>query len=121
MAMTVIGRPVNGISINPELEFLLDEDGVVRYFEGIGKAQEFLKKQGYSTEEMSFFTFMESCGVCRRCGAPLFRSLLPEYAYQCFSCDEDFYAFEQGDPEDQQKASSFDEGSSVTENEGVAL
>lgn len=33
-----------------------------------------------------------------RCsGEPLFRSVMREhgYAYQCFGCDEDFYAFEQ--------------------------
>lgn len=31
---------------------------------------------------------------CPRCGRPLFKSYLPEYAYQCFECDEDFYGFE---------------------------
>lgn len=31
---------------------------------------------------------------CRRCGGPLFESDLPDYAFQCFTCDEDFYSFE---------------------------
>jgi len=37
---------------------------------------------------------------CRRCGGSVYKSDLPEYAYQCFTCDEDFYSFEvelQGD------------------------
>ena len=40
-------------------------------------------------------TIMESCGICRRCGSPLFKSLADGYTYQCFTCDEDFYKFEQ--------------------------
>jgi len=31
---------------------------------------------------------------CRRCGGPLYKSELPQYAYQCFFCDEDFFSFE---------------------------
>jgi len=31
---------------------------------------------------------------CRRCGGPVYKSDLPEYVYQCFTCDEDFYGFE---------------------------
>ncbi len=93
--MVGIGRPVNGISINPGLEFLLDDGGAVRYFKGMDAVMAFLKENGFTDEDMPSFTFLESCGTCRRCGAPLFKSLLPEYAYQCFGCDEDFYAFEQ--------------------------
>lgn len=96
--MIVVGQPVNGISINHELEFLLNDEGSVKNFECIEAAQAFLKKHGYEDEDMSSFKFMESCGVCRRCGSPLFKSLLPEYSYHCFNCDEDFYAFEQEMP-----------------------
>lgn len=32
--------------------------------------------------------------VCRRCGSPVYESDNPEYRYQCFGCDEDFYSFE---------------------------
>lgn len=32
--------------------------------------------------------------VCRRCGSPVYESDIPEYRYQCFGCDEDFYSFE---------------------------
>ena len=93
--MVIVGQPVNGISINSELEFLLDNEGAVRCFEDEDAAKAFLKGNGVREEDMMFFTFMESCGICQRCGAPLFNSLLPGYTYQCFNCDEDFYAFEQ--------------------------
>lgn len=92
----VIGRPVGGISINPELEFVLDDEGVVRYFEGIEQAKALLRQDGVSEGDMEFYTFLHSCGICRRCGAPLFPSLIEGYACQCFSCDEDFCSFEQG-------------------------
>lgn len=93
--MVIVGQPINGISINSELEFLLDSEGVVRFFADENVAKEFLKGNGFREEDLTFFTFMESCGTCQRCGAPLFKSLLPGYVYQCFNCDEDFYAFEQ--------------------------
>ena len=32
--------------------------------------------------------------ICRRCGRPVYDSDNPEYRYQCFHCDEDFYSFE---------------------------
>lgn len=32
--------------------------------------------------------------VCRRCGSPVYASDNPEYSYQCFGCDEDFYSIE---------------------------
>lgn len=31
---------------------------------------------------------------CPRCRGPLYASDLPQYKYQCFECDEDFYSFE---------------------------
>lgn len=32
--------------------------------------------------------------ICRRCGSPVYQSDNPEYAFQCFCCDEDLYEFE---------------------------
>ena len=32
--------------------------------------------------------------ICRRCGRPVYDSDNPEYRYQCFHCDEDFYSIE---------------------------
>ena len=95
MDKVVVGRPVNGISINSELEFILDDEGAVRYFDSIEQAQELLRQNGVPYEETEFYTFLHSCGVCFRCGAPLFPSLLEGYTCQCFDCDEDFYSFEQ--------------------------
>jgi len=31
---------------------------------------------------------------CRRCRGPVYPSELPQYAYQCFTCDEDLFSFE---------------------------
>ena len=91
----VIGRPVNGISINSSLEFVLNDDGAVWYFDSIEQAREVLRQNGVPDEEMGFYTFLYSCGVCSQCGAPLFPSLLEGYACQCFDCNEDFYSIEQ--------------------------
>lgn len=32
---------------------------------------------------------------CFRCNSQLYLSEIKEYKYQCFTCDEDFYGFEQ--------------------------
>ena len=32
--------------------------------------------------------------ICRRCGSPVYKSDNPEYAFQCFYCDEDLFEFE---------------------------
>lgn len=95
MSKAVVARPVNGITINSELEFLLDDSGAVLVFDSQEQARSFLTAAGVEPEELRHMTIMESCGICRRCGSPLFKSLLPGYAYQCFTCDEDFYQFEQ--------------------------
>jgi hypothetical protein len=31
---------------------------------------------------------------CKRCGGPIYSSELPQYAYQCYTCDEDLYEIE---------------------------
>ena len=95
MSRTVVARPIDGITINAELEFLLDDGGKVRMFDSPEEAKLFLVANGVDSEELRHMTIMESCGICCRCGSPLFKSLLPGYDYQCFTCDEDFYEFEQ--------------------------
>ena len=89
MSKAVVARPVDGITINTELEFLLDDDGKIRMFDSPEQAKSFLFAAGVEPEELRHMTIMESCG------SPLFESLLPGYDYQCFTCDEDFYQFEQ--------------------------
>ncbi len=95
MSKAIVARPVNGITINGELEFLLDDDGDIMMFDSPGHARSFLIANGVDAEELRHMTIMESCGTCRRCGSPLFKSFLDGYTYQCFTCDEDFYKFEQ--------------------------
>ena len=91
----VVTRPVDGITINPELEVLLDDNGDVRMFDSEEQALSSLTAAGVGPEELRHMTIMESCGTCCKCGSPLFRSLSPGYTFQCFSCGEDFYQFEQ--------------------------
>ena len=90
-----VTRPVDGITINPELEVLLDDNGDVRMFDSEEQALSSLTAAGVGPEELRHMTIMESCGTCCKCGSPLFRSLSPGYTFQCFTCDEDFYQFEQ--------------------------
>ena len=95
MSKAVVARSVDGITINTELEFLLNDDGDVRIFDNQEQARSFLTAAGVEPEELRHMTILESCGICRKCGSPLFKSLLPGYTFQCFTCDEDFYQFEQ--------------------------
>ena len=90
-----VTRPVDGITINPELEVLLDDNGDARMFDSEEQALSSLTVSGVVPEELRHMTIMESCGTCCKCGSPLFRSLSPGYTFQCFTCDEDFYQFEQ--------------------------
>ena len=91
----IVARPINGITINPELEVLLDDNGDARMFDSEEQALSSLTVAGVGPEELRHMTIMESCGTCCKCGSPLFRSLSPGYTFQCFTCDEDFYQFEQ--------------------------
>lgn len=47
----------------------------------------------------SGYEVVEGCGVCESCGSTLFESDITGYKYQCFTCDEDFYSFEQEEVE----------------------
>lgn len=95
MSRAIVARPVNGIALNGELEFLLDSSGAVRMFDSPEQARSFLTAAGVEPEELRQMTIMESCGTCCKCRSPLFKSLLPGCTFQCFTCDEDFYQLEQ--------------------------
>ena len=95
MSKAIVARPVNGITINGKLEFLLDDSGEVRVFGCPEEARSFLIGNGIAPEELRHITIMESCGICHRCGNPLFKSFLDGCDYPCFTCDEDFYKYEQ--------------------------
>ena len=90
----IVGRPINGISING-LEYLMDDEGAYKIFDDMDAAKKFLKDNGFTDEDMEELVFRESIGTCFRCGSPLFRSDIEGYTSQCFSCDEDFFSFEQ--------------------------
>jgi len=92
----IVGRPINGISLNG-LEYILDDEGEIRYFDSVEEAKQLLREHGYDEDDMEdYLVFRESTDrVCFRCGSPLFKSDIKDYAYQCFHCDEDFYEFEQ--------------------------
>ena len=94
MGKAIVCRPIDGITVNGELEFLLDDNGEVRLFDNPEEAKSFLIASGVDSEELRHMTIMECCGTCCRCGCPMFKSLLDGYDYQCFTCDEDFYKFE---------------------------
>lgn len=98
MKKVIVGRPINGISLNG-LEYILDDEDEIRYFDSIDEAKTLLREHGYDDEDMEdYLVFKESEDrTCFRCGSPLFKSNIQGYTYQCFHCDEDFYAFEQED------------------------
>lgn len=56
--MIIIGRHINGITINP-LEYLLDDQGNEMQFESEEKAKDFLKEHGYTDDEIYWFTFVD--------------------------------------------------------------
>ena len=97
MNKVVVCKPVDRITITEEVEFLLYDEGTVRIFGSHEVGKEFLRTHGITDEKMEHMMFLENCGICKRCGSPLFPSLLTKqgYKYQCFICDEDFYSFEQ--------------------------
>jgi len=90
----IVGRPIGGVTLNG-LEYLQDDDGQPICFDGTACAKAHLREHGVTDSEMEDLVFRESSGTCRICGGPLFPSDIAEYTYQCFSCDEDFYSFEQ--------------------------
>lgn len=52
----LIGRPINGISING-LEYVCDDEGIAIAFENEERARDFLHKNGVSDESI------EDCGI----------------------------------------------------------
>lgn len=57
--MIVIGRHINGITINP-LEYLLNDDGTIKEFENKAKAVEFLRENGFTDEDLDYMVFEEN-------------------------------------------------------------
>ena len=59
MSRVIAARPVNGITLNGELEFLLDDGGEVRVFDSEEQARDFLVAAGIGLEELRHMVFME--------------------------------------------------------------
>ncbi len=59
MGKMVVARPVNGIPLNGELEFLLDDGGEVRVFDSEEQARAFLLAAGIGSEELRHMVFIE--------------------------------------------------------------
>jgi len=56
--MIIVGRHINGITINP-LEYILDDDGNEMEFENEEAAKDFLKQQGLTDDEIYWLTFVD--------------------------------------------------------------
>ena len=95
MSKAVVSRPLFGITLNGEKEYVLNSKGEVQIFDSVEDAERFLWEHGMSDEEREFVDISESVGVCKRCGSQIFPSPVDGYTFQCFTCDEDFYEFEQ--------------------------
>jgi hypothetical protein len=54
----IIGRPINGISING-LEYALDEHGKIKEFSDKKEAEQFLKDNGFPDKELDSFFYEE--------------------------------------------------------------
>lgn len=54
--MVIVGKHINGITINP-LEYLLDDDGVIMEFAGIEAAKAFLQEKGFTDDELEWLVF----------------------------------------------------------------
>ena len=56
--MVIVGRHINGITLNP-LEYLLDNDGNVMEFENEDAAKAFLKEKGLTDDVIYWLVFKQ--------------------------------------------------------------
>lgn len=84
----VIGRPINGISING-LEYLLDDAGDFHHFSTVDAAKQFLRDNGVDDEEAlkEGFRYIQHT-YCAGCGKEYFLepSEVAEHGYYCDEC-----------------------------------
>lgn len=75
----------------------LTVDGEVAVFQSEDQMRCYLNRLRMHHVRVRRVALCYSIGRCKKCGSPLFQSDLPESGYesQCFTCDEDFYRFEQ--------------------------
>ena len=63
--MIIVGRHINGITINP-LEYLLDDNGNEMEFENEHAAKVFLIEKGFTDEDIYWLTFQKIRKTKRR-------------------------------------------------------
>lgn len=56
--MIAVCRPLDGITLNEEVEYLLDDDGEIKKFEDVDTAKEWLREHGVTEGIMEFFMFV---------------------------------------------------------------
>ena len=89
----IVGR--RDLSEDGSMEYFSRRDGSLWIFHSRNDAEAALQIDGIDSDEIASLTFVRSNKRCRFCGASLFPSDNPDYDWQCFQCDEDFYDFEQ--------------------------
>ena len=55
----MVARPVDGITLNEALEYLLDDTGKTRIFQNQPEAEAFLLCHGFTSEDLEHFYFVE--------------------------------------------------------------
>ena len=72
MEEIIVGRPINGISLNG-LEFLLDENGEIMKFITKAHAEKYLRAHGASDEDIYYMSFIYTnesreckCHLCEK-------------------------------------------------------
>lgn len=58
--MVAVCRPLDGISINTEVEYVLDDDDEIKEFEDVETAEKWLREHGVTEEIMEFLMFVNA-------------------------------------------------------------
>lgn len=58
--MVAVCRPFDGITLNTEVEYVLDDDGEIKEFEDVETAEEWLREHGVTEEIMEFLMFVNA-------------------------------------------------------------
>ena len=58
--MVTVCRPFDGITLNTEVEYLLDEDGEIKEFKDVETAKEWLREHVITEETIEFLMFVNA-------------------------------------------------------------
>lgn len=81
--MIRIGRHINNITLNG-LEYILDNENNILYFDTHSGAEKFLLNNGYSEADLDIFVYDE-CTVCDNCG----EIVSIGYYNECSKCEKE--------------------------------